>query len=84
MPPVDTLEILNDLYDSGILFGISTFRGGSLHVQMGRMTTQETKPPHPVKHAETNTSDFTEAVVWLRNKAVERYPDTAFAEKYGQ
>lgn len=68
--------ILQDLYDSEINFTIATFWDAGFRVMLGDDMNGFA--------AETRVKTFNEAVQWLALAAIEHYPDSDFAKKYGR
>lgn len=66
-------QILTDLYDSEINARLHWFWDGGIWVEIS----------DPDEHgAQANVRTFAEAAVWLRDKAIECYPESKFAKKY--
>lgn len=68
------MSILQDLYHSEINFHVSTFWDGGFDVKLG--------DPMNGFVAETNVRRWGEVEPWLRDKAIEHYPDSLFARMY--
>jgi hypothetical protein len=68
----DIEAILNDLYASEINACISWIWEGPLHATLGAPPIEEGALP-----------TIGDAVLWLRDKACEHFPDSDFARKYG-
>jgi hypothetical protein len=68
----DVEAILNDLHASEINASISWVWDGGFHVTLGAPQIEECALP-----------TVRDAVLWLRDKACEHFPDSDFARKYG-
>jgi hypothetical protein len=66
--------ILQDMYDSEINFSIVTFWDGGFYIKLGDDMNGF--------DAKGNAKDFASAVEWLRVQAIEKYPDSIFANAY--
>jgi hypothetical protein len=71
---LDVEAILNDLYASEINASISWIWDGGFHVILGN-------PPLAEGWAAVPT--IRDAILWLRDKACEQFPNSDFARKYG-
>ena len=67
--------MLQDLYDNEINFSIAGFWDAGFHVKLG-----DDVNGFP---AAARVATLEAAVQWLQAHAIERYPDSAFAKKYG-
>jgi len=71
----DPEQIIQDLHDSEINGRIGWFYDGCWTAELGDdlngWKSEKTLP------------SFAEAAEWLRDEAVQRYPDSEFAKKYG-
>ncbi len=63
--------MLQELYDSEINFEISCFWDGGFAVKLGDEINGFVD--------ESNSASFVGAIDWLKNKAIEHYPKSAFA-----
>jgi hypothetical protein len=68
----DIEAILNDLYASEISASISWITDGGFHVTLGAPQIEEYALP-----------TIRDAVLWLRDKACQHFPESDFARKYG-
>lgn len=68
------MSIFQDLHDSDIGFKIEVPYNGMFGAQIG---TERGFP-----HAEAVLSDWQTLEYWLREKAIQLYPDSPFAAKY--
>ena len=68
------MGMFQDLHDSEIGFKIEVLYDGVFGAQIG------TERGMPL--AEASLSDWETLEYWLRQKAIELYPDSPFAEKY--
>lgn len=66
-------RILTDLYSSEINAGLFWLWDGGINVVLG-------DPDEPDAEGRANT--FAEAAEWLREKAIELYPESVFAKNY--
>jgi hypothetical protein len=71
---LDIEAILNDLYASEVNASISWIWDGGFHAILGNPRLAEQKLGLPT---------IRDAVLWLRDKACEHFPDGDFARKYG-
>ena len=69
---LDIEAILSDLYASEINASISWIWDGGFQATLGAPPVEEYALP-----------TIRNAVLWLRDKACERFPDSEFARKYG-
>jgi hypothetical protein len=72
-PKTDLAELLQDLHDSEISGAIIWLFDRAWHAEVGC-------PPR----AEADVDTAIEAVEWLRATAIELYPESPFAQKYGR
>jgi len=72
-PTVQLKSVLKDIYDSEINFRIDTFWHG--------MTARLGDETHGIK-VETSVFEWHEAEAWLKEKALEHFPDSRFALMY--
>ena len=71
---INSLEMMQDLYDSEINFRIDTFWDSGFDVYLGDKLNGYV--------ANTNVDTWTEAVEYLRVKAIEYWPQSEFAKRY--
>ena len=68
--------ILQDLYDSEINFSLVVLWDNGFEVKLG--------DKHNGFVASANARLFSDAVEWLRVRAIEKYPQSIFAKTYSQ
>jgi hypothetical protein len=66
------MSVFQELYDSEINFSISTFWDGGFDVKLGDEMNGF--------RAETSVWTWAEVETWLREKAIEHFPQSGFAE----
>ena len=69
-------QILQDLYDSEINFGIFCFWDKGIEFNLG-------DPIGGIRATEV-FRDYEEGIIWLAKKAIEKYPKSDFAKSYGR
>lgn len=80
--------MLQDLYNSEINIKIAWFWDGGIEVHMGNGiydvydSETETRTNHGSWEAAGHVKTMEEAEEWLKQKAIELYPNSEFAEKY--
>jgi hypothetical protein len=72
--PSNADAIIQDLYDSEINFSIVTFWDAGFQVRLGDDINGF--------GAKGNAEDFACAVEWLKVRAIEKYPESDFAQKH--